>query len=336
MVIEIQSTLFLDEKNLVDLSYLLTIFSENRRYNYFCEIDKIRETEVFKNLIPIHRELIEENFNSIVNQSSKIDYVVSVETSNDSFNVQEAKLFFNQPFILILENSNNDGYFINALIKCFRKRSKKIALHKENRWLQYGMGGGCNNIVNFITALIKSYEGLELPKASNNYLKCMVLIDSDKEFETDNTKPDRVKLFTFLKENGIRYHEFKKREMENYLPDEVLESIPEIDEYIQYYLQLSPIQKDYFDIENGFNNKKLSQLPMEVQDLYSDLDETTIGVLRKGMTISNFKGSLFKAEFPKLFEHEKVTKESLLSRTIHQGNEQSELQTVLDKISELL
>jgi hypothetical protein len=336
MVIEIQSDLFNDANNLADLNYLLTIFSESRRYNYFCEVEEIKKTEVFKNLIPIHRELIEENFNSIVNQSTKINYVVSVDSSKDSFNVQEAKIFFNQPFILVLENSDNDGHFVNALIKNFKKRSKKILKHKENRWLQYGMGGGCDNIIHFISALIKSYEGLGLPKESNSYLKCMVLIDSDKEFETNETKPDRKNLFTFLKENGIPYHELEKREIENYMPDEVLESIPEIDAYIQTYLQLSPTQKDYFDLEKGFDNKNLNSLPNEVQTLYSDLDEKTIGILRKGMTIKTFEKNGFKSEFPKLFAHEKVTQETLKTRTVHPSKDPNELQTVLDKITELL
>jgi hypothetical protein len=164
----------------------------------------------------------------------------------------------------------------------------------------------------------------------------MVLIDSDKEFETTETKPDRVRLFSFLKENGIPYHELEKREIENYLPDEVLESIPEIDAYIQTYLQLSPKQKDYFDLENGFGNKNLNSFPKEIQELYSNLDEKAIGILRKGMSIKSFEENGFKSEFPKLFADEKVTQETLKARTVHQSKDPNELQTILDKITEQL
>lgn len=337
MVIEIQSDLFHDSNNLSDINYLLTIFSDNRRYSYYCDVQEIEGTDVFKNLIPIHRDLIKENYNSIVTQSTKINYFVS-ETNSDGFlNIQEAKLFFNQPFILVLENSNNDGYFVDALINNFKKRGKKLLKYKENRWLEYGMGGGCDNIIHFISTLLKSYEAIGLPKESKKYIRCMVLIDSDKEFATNESKPDRKKLFSFLKDNSIPYHELEKREMENYIPDEVLESIPEIDAYIQSYLSLSPLQKDYFDLEKGFNNKPLESFSEEIQDLYSNLDKNEIGILRQGMTIDKFeKNRKFKSEFPKLFAHEKVTQETLKTRTLHQSIDPNELQTVLDKITKLL
>ena len=44
----------------------------------------------------------------------------------------------------------------------------------------------------------------------------------------------------------------------------------------------------------------------------------------------------FKSEFPKLFLHQKITQETLKSRVSHQVNDPNELETILDKISQLL
>jgi hypothetical protein len=38
MVIEIKSDIFAEIGNLKDVNYLLSLFSNNRRYGYFCEI----------------------------------------------------------------------------------------------------------------------------------------------------------------------------------------------------------------------------------------------------------------------------------------------------------
>lgn len=331
MVIEFQSALFYEVNNLKDINYLLSIFSESRRFDYFCELTEIFESPVYQSLIQDHKTLIEENYNRIVGESVRNNFSIGLASSEHVFNIAEAKRFFTQPFVLILENSLNDGYFVDALIKNFKNKSKVIQKHKANGWLEYGNGGGCENISNFIQGIMKSYSGL--PKDSKHYLRCFVLIDSDKEFETKESKENRKKLFSFLESNGIAYHELEKREIENYIPDEVIESIPEIDEYLQTYIQLSPLQKDYFDLEKGFT-QPLKNCTQEVQNLYSGLGSKEEGILRKGMTIDRFKK--FKSEFPKLFSHERVTQTTLISRVAHQSKDSNELQTILSKITEQL
>jgi hypothetical protein len=334
MIIKLDSVLFNELNNLNDLNYLITIFSNNRRYNYFCELGEIRNSELYKNLLPIHRELIEENYNSIVNQSLKPHYNVSNESSANSFNFQEAKIFFGQQVILILENNLNDSYFVDCILRNFRNKSKLLRKHRENFWLSYGNAGGCDNIINFITGLMKAYD--QLPKENKDYLRCMVLLDSDKEYEDAATKPDRIKLFKFLIANNVPYHVLEKREMENYIPDEVLDSIPEIDEYIQAYNKLTPKQKDYFDLEKGFDGQNLKSFSPEVQALYNGVGAKDFAALRKGMSITKYeKGKKFKSEFPKLFESPNVTQENLLARVTHQHNP-NELQTILESITNLL
>ena len=48
----------------------------------------------------------------------------------------------------------------------------------------------------------------------------------------------------------------EKREIENYLPNEVIETIENNNDFIQAYLRLNNLQKDYFDLEEGFRKHK--------------------------------------------------------------------------------
>jgi len=330
MVIEINSDIFTDIGNLRDVNYLIGLFSNNRRYGYFCDISVIEGTEVYKNLLDIDKSIIEEYFNKHISESTKMDFRIECNSSPTTFNLEEAKRYFIQPFIIILENRLNDSYFLNALITNFKKRSKIIKRHLDNGWLDYGNGGGLDNIINEVNAMMRPFD--KLPKENHKYLRCFVLVDSDKKFPTDTTKQNRENLFQFLNSIGIPFHELEKREMENYLPDEVIETIENNNDFIQAYLRLNDSQKDYFDLEEGVT-ENLNSSAGEIQALYANVSEDDYKVLR------NNKLQLtpgFKSEFPKLFSHQKVTQEALKNRVSHQVNDPNELETILDKISILL
>jgi hypothetical protein len=330
MVIEIKSDIFTDIGNLKDVNYLIGLFSNNRRYGYFCDISVIEGTELYKNLLDIDKLIIEEYFNKLISESTKMDFRIECNSSPTTFNLEEAKRYFIQPFIIILENRLNDSYFLNALIANFKKRSKIIKRHLDNGWLDYGNGGGLDNIINEVNAMMKPFENL--PKENHKYLRCFVLVDSDKKFPNDTTKQNRENLFQFLNSVCIPYHELEKREMENYLPDEVIEIIENNNDFIQAYLRLDNLQKDYFDLEEGFT-ENLNSSSTEIQKLYANVSEEDYKVLRNNKIQLS---SNFKSEFPKLFSHQKVTQEALKNRVSHQANDPNELETILDKISKSL
>jgi hypothetical protein len=328
MVIEIKPEIFNDINNLKDVNYLIGIFSNNRRYSYFCDLSEVENTEVYKNLIDIDKKLIQEYFDKHVSESTKMDYFIGNDLIN--FNLEEAKRFFAQSFIIILENRLNDSYFLEAIILNFKKRGKKIRRNIEYGWLDFGNGGGFDNIVNEITAIMKSFENL--PKKNHEYLRCFVLVDSDKKYPTESQGKNRLRLFEFLTNIGVEYHELEKREMENYIPDEVIDTIENNNDFIQAYLRLTNLQKDYFDLENGFNYN-LNSYPTEVQKLYESVSKNDILILRNNKI--SLQGN-FKAEFPKLFSHAKITQENLKAKVSYQTNDQNELETILDKISKFL
>jgi len=330
MLIEIKSDIFTEIRNLRDVNYLIGLFSNNRRFSYFCDISIIAETELYKSLLNIDKLIIEEYFNKHISESTKMDFRIESNSTSTTFDLEEAKRYFIQPFIIILENRFNDSYFLNALISNFKNKSKIIKRHLDNGWLDYGNGGGLDNIINEVNAMMRQFENL--PKENHKYLRCFVLIDSDKKFPNDSTKQNRTNLFQFLNNVGIPYHELEKREMENYLPDEVIETIENNNDFIQAYLRLNHTQKDYFDLEKGFT-ENLTSSSAEVQALYANVPIEDYKVLRSNKI--QLRPS-FKSEFPKLFSHHKITRDALKNRVSHQTNDPNELETILDKISQLL
>ena len=165
-------------------------------------------------------------------------------------------------------------------------------------------------------------------------------MDSDKKFPDDTLDLNKEKISNFSTINNFECHILSKRSMENYLPDEVFDFIPRANinrNLIDIYKNFpNPFQKDFFNISKGFTNKKKreirSDLDTGVQQLYNVLTvpDSDFEILDKGLQIGDFK-----SVFPKLFEHNEITKENLLDRVRHQ-QKNNELQEIVDKILKLL
>lgn len=326
MIIEIRPDIFDDVEYMESLKMLLTICLYNHRHDFYVELSEVMNKPIFKQLDKDSRDSLEEIYNRIIIEPL-IDTQQVSESDADCFGLVEAIRFLNQPFLIILENSYNDGYFVDALLNNFEEGAE-IARHKENGWLKYSMGGG-STIPQAVSAEMSTYE--TLPKDNHIYLRCFVLIDSDREYPSATPKEGQVKLVEFLEQFGIPYHILEKRQMENYLPIEAYDDISDNTNYIEAYKRLSSTHKDYFDIKTGFK-KEFSQLPTEIQAFYHGIPNNDKTIFE---TRSMDLGGSFKAEFPKLFQSNKVTQDSLLQRCARQ-NDPNELPNILTKITELL
>ena len=296
----------------------------------FSNIETIRKSDWYKGLRPLYKSIIDGYI--VASSTKKKQNIVIVSSNGNNFDLDEANVYLDQSFILILENSMNDGHFITSLAKNFPKIGKLIDQHKSNKWLEYGNGNGCNGIINFINEKLQ-YDN-NLPKLNKlEYLRCFVLVDSDSEYPNMQCSEAKNKLLAFLQENKLPYHFLEKREIENYLPDEVIETIEGNEEYISAYLKLESIQKDYFDLEKGFPDKNFDTFNDYIKELYQNTSDQDIAIFRKQRL--KIDGG-FKSEVPKLFLHQKVTQTTLRNRVSHQVNDPNELETILRKISELL
>ncbi|MDI9308794.1 MAG: hypothetical protein QM535_01165 [Limnohabitans sp.] len=349
MVIEIEKEVF-ENRDFKGLNFFLQLCTYKDRYRVYTEIDnELLNSKFFKRLdYDDQSSLIEYYDNLVRNQDSNSDiflkskYKVTstfVEHQN-VFTIDEAIRYFIQPLSIILENSKNDAYFINTIFKHFANDSK-ILTYLENNWIQFENAGGCDNIKNFIEGKKQSFNAL--PKSDKSkYLRCFVLMDSDKLHPIQPLKGNKKIILRFLIDNSISRHILRKRSIENYVPVEAIETLKTNSNYtcwIDAYRSLSEPQKDFFSIENGLSDldekqqfkKTKEQINLETNNLYDNifveplLDVTLMtGIKQKGF-------GKFKNNFPILFKNNAVTKLNLEERA---GND--ELERIVHKIEHLL
>lgn len=240
--------------------------------------------------------------------------------STNEYTLQEALDCLQEKLYIILEG-HSDEYFLEALFKKF-SNTKKINRLRKKRWL-YHSAGGKNNI---ITAIDKLLLG-----ARWWHLCLFVVMDSDKTEPMAAMPPTQQDIEAKCKDSGIQYHILYKREIENYLPEEVLTDIPDnLQEVCKAYIALSPEQKDFYDLEKGFQDKK--QPHDNQKALFKNLSEESIHKLRKGFNRNDF---ISKQKLPTFFAYETITQQNLKNRCAHQPNP-NELQEIVDKIDSLL
>lgn len=351
MVIELFHDLFTN-RDFRTLNLLVQICMDRDRYRLYADLFLVKENDTFRRLDFDDREILIQSYNEAMqNQNIQrrqktivdVDYVVKTNPTHDAidtiqFNLNEALTFFNQPVLILLENSLNDAYLIQAIIYHF-DNFEKIKRHLENRWIQFDNLGGCTNLKNFINRKLSSFD--LLPKAQFNYLRCFVILDSDRISPIKRKEHKHSDGIHFMRTNKIKYHVLEKRNMENYMPIEVFKEWKDgqLDSWIDAYEHLSEKQKDFFNINVGFSKKneagesiiKRKELEKEIQDLYSDISESNYQILDKG-----FKLQDFKSDFPKKFTgSHNINKKTLSNRTSEQENS-TEFLELLQKINDLL
>lgn len=330
MVVKLEEDLFRQE-NLQNLRGLIWLATYKGRYDLVADIAAIGPD--LDRLDGADQEVLTERFERWMQEGNpEAHVVVSSSEQPDHFTLEEAITYLNQPLKILLENSDNDANFLNALLKHFKKKGKKISRFKGNQFLEYANAGGKTNVEHYIRGELRKYGSL--PKESQRYLRLFVLVDSDSEHKGEE-KPAITALKTYLESLGVPYHILTKREMENYLPDEVIQSVEGSPDFIQAYLRLQPEQKDYFDLEKGFPDQNRSQVEQAKGEAFRMLYESVSGADWQVFRRQNFGLSDFKNALPRLFEAEQVTQETLQARVAHQDNP-DELKDILDAITRCL
>lgn len=325
-----------DEIDVQNLNKIWTVCTDQHTF-YQSDIDDVEateESEWYKSLSALDKMLWEESVTKSVQMGNKYANVkVAIGSTHSPF---EAFNFLNAPLQIILENSRNDAYFLRAIFRCFRQDSKTIENHIDNRWIKFVMGGG-STVQQVIETELESFSSDRFTGDKKEYLRCFVLLDSDKEYSAAPLKQGTINLVQFLTANQVPFHILEKREMENYIPDIAFGSVTENRPFVEAYLRLTADQKDYFDLEKGFRDVNFNSLPEEFKIFFSSVNEQDKAVFRANdLKCFTAKGrDNFKSECPKLFQLECVDKASLVARTHHQQNP-NELKDIIQKIREQL
>lgn len=343
MIVEIDKSIFVPAdggNSFKELQALLDVINMENRYRLKISNPSIFDSLYFQELSPTDQQIVIEGLDATVNESLKTDRLVKSDGAKYSqepiYDAKEGYVFLSSPVSIWVENSLNDSPFVRTIIRCMRPDIPLNDWIKWN-WLTFDNAGGCSNAQNVLEEKLKEKVG------KSKMLRCFILLDSDK------TWPDEVvtkydQFLEFCNQNGFVYHVLHKRAMENYMPDAVFDEFRNnlTNSWIDAYLHLTPEQKDYINIAEGFNANIHDKnhrnqgrigrqyMDTEVQQFYSSVSDINYERLEQGLNIGNFKTT-----FPRKFEESpSVHARALLARTSHQscGNE---LQVIVDKILKL-
>lgn len=186
------------------------------------------------------------------------------------------------PSILVLENGDNDWNFIRGLLLNFKNQRDRKTIYSlidkaidQNRLISEHAGGSGGILRRSTTLSVERYHGIFKHKVA-------IIFDSDRQDHTElNHK--WVPLLKWLKDRDfnnsdsneykyseddkIRWHMLYKREMENYLPCELLYLEVDFDQItIEKLDSLSSHEHDFYNFDPVLNSPHLKNtLPLAFQ-----------------------------------------------------------------------
>ncbi|RED45244.1 hypothetical protein DFQ10_102112 [Winogradskyella eximia] len=326
MVVKIDTSLFSDEGLFTKIDRCFFYFYE-RRYDFYLDDESIIDSEWIKEARLQNGELMMEAFERTVQNSLSFDLTISDNNNveDDVYTIDEALFILNNPVCIFLENAVNDGNFILGLFNKFKSKGRKCLKFFNEGWILFKNAGGKNDIINQIRNMLTTYEQRDLD--NKIYLRAIVIVDSDKKNPTEIIEANNV-LVEFCNLNNITLHILEKREMENYMPIEMLNDIEDINsEKVEAIANLNKVQQDYYDLDDGFRGKSRNEL----DNIFADLTNEQYNTLKNGLS----QEIKTKIEVPKLFLSNKITHEDLNNKCSHQLDS-NELLNIIDKIDSLL
>jgi hypothetical protein len=167
-----------------------------------------------------YKELLDLYFEEQVSFTTKYRVVSKQNQPKNQFTLLEAIRFFQTPISVVLENSLNDGYFMKAIFRYFDKSGILLTYYNYG-WLNFDNAGGWKNIENFVKGKIVAYVNYskKLKTEPIKYIRCFVMMDSDKTSKDTPLETKKESLKEFLEKYNSKVHILNKRAMENYLPD---------------------------------------------------------------------------------------------------------------------
>ncbi|RYY52785.1 MAG: hypothetical protein EOO09_20325, partial [Chitinophagaceae bacterium] len=240
------------------LDRILALLEEGQHQLYIDdELAQIKESNWVKNLSASHSSIITEILEKSVVSTASIPKkvrnqkgVISIDIDNNEYSLTNALKYLDEPLYIVVENLTSDGAFIRRLFEIYRQVGGELKTALERNFLEFYPAGGKNEIIKTIKQLIARKSQPYTPRV-------IVFLDSDKRFPGQEDDYQLINIREFCVQFGIGLHVLYKREIENYLPDVVLRNclLKEHDEILNEFCTMSPDQKDFYDLEKGFNNK---------------------------------------------------------------------------------
>lgn len=185
----------------------------------------------------------------VVRVSSELD--IGEETQGVvSLSPQEARDYLKEPLRILVEDEISDGAFVTMLMQRFASTSAR-QLFKRKDCVCFEHGGGGGGVKKKLNRLAEAEPKRWPPRY-------MVMIDSDRLFPWKNESelPSGAQdILKICRKTKVQCHVLHHREIENYIPREVLKAYfwkkPHLGQH-DALARMTPAQYAHFDLKNGF------------------------------------------------------------------------------------
>ncbi|MGH8477287.1 MAG: hypothetical protein ACRER2_16245 [Methylococcales bacterium] len=235
-----------------------------------------------------------------------------------------AAKFAERPLCVLMENQFSDGLFLDTILEHLAPQWVIKIRNEAPEAIWYDHAGGNGQL----PELIRKRKSEVSSECQSIPIRAVAFTDSDAKFPGDKSA-NAKRVEAACAAAGFACHILRKRAIENYIPDEILDaSIPHKPDYnlrqtLEAVKRLSSCQRDHYPMKTRDAKKLRDNPPEEVKSLYRNVNESDWPHLSRGFG---------KDVIEKLQDH----KHAITPDGLRRRDGQEELDILVAKIAEQL
>ena len=199
--------------------------------------------------------------------------VTTHPTAADDLSPEEAFRLADEPLVILVENRESDGPFVERVVKELDKRRLGKLWERGGAPIRFDSVGGAGQMRQEIE---KRASGLPYRP------RLVAVIDSDRKGPGSTESRSARRLRKTCESHGLPCWVLAKREAENYLPRVLLDARPDAGaehrSRLEAWDRLNDDQKDFFDMKRG-----LPEAPSAIEEaLFDGLSDANREILATG------------------------------------------------------
>ncbi len=201
---------------------------------------------------------------------------VSVNPNSGELSPQQAARYFSKPLYVLMENRFTDGQLLETALDVLSPEPLQV-LRQNNTpdLIDCDSPGGNGELLKLIPEYVAKAKKEGIP------VRIVVFTDSDGKLPGRiEKKPKEIE--TYCRDHRVPCLILKKRAIENYIPDEILNRCDKkYKSQVATLNQLTKEQRDHFPIKKGIPD--FSTLPADEADFYASVCDAEKQILRQGL-----------------------------------------------------
>lgn len=204
--------------------------------------------------------------------------VSSLKKEPEALPPKQAAEYASAPLAILMENRFTDGIFLDTALNLLASDEVNEQRRIAPSSIYYDSPGGNGELPKLIIDYATRAKTKDIP------IRVVVFTESDGTVPGENQKAALLIQQT-CEQEGVPFMILRKKTIENYIPDEILDAWSPNPSYGKYRIvdavkKLCPEQRDHYPMKNGL---KFQNASLSVQALYSEISVADMGELAKGL-----------------------------------------------------